>query len=195
MRFFSTRQSLPWWLLIISIAFNLGFGATYGVKSYGPATGASSDGGRGGGGTMSMVALPENLNLTPEQKTQMQQISDDLLLEISAFREEMRETRILLSQLLGMAELDEEAVTVQLDAINAIQRDAQRLVIDHLLQEKQLLQPDQLDAFNEVIQSRVCSGYGPGRGRGQGLGQGMGRGQRGGEGRGRGAGRGQGQGN
>lgn len=190
MRFFSTRQSLPWWLLIISIAFNLGFGATYGVKSYGPAAGASSDRGRGGGGTMSMVALPENLNLTPEQKTQMQQISDDLLLEISAFREEMRETRIVLSQFLAASELDEEAVAVQLEAINAIQRDAQRLVIDHLLQEKQLLRPDQLDAFNEVIQSRVCSGYGPGGGRGQG----MGRGQRGGEGRGRGAGRGQGQG-
>ena len=36
MRLLPTRRSLPWWLLVISIAFNLGFGATYGARTYGP---------------------------------------------------------------------------------------------------------------------------------------------------------------
>ena len=182
MRLFTTRNSLPWWLLIISLAFNLGFGTTYGVKTYGRSGGVFSGGGRLGGGTMSMVYLHENLDLTPEQEAQMQQITEDLLAGIDAFRQEMRDTRIVLAQLLGETELDQGAVADQLNAINAIQRDAQRLVVDHLLQEKRLLRPDQLDAFNEVIQSQVCRGYG----RGQGLGDGSGRGRGTGRGQGRG---------
>ncbi len=184
MHFFTTRQSLPWWLLIISIAFNLGFSATYGIRTYGPAAGASSGGGRLGGGAMSLVYLHENLNLTAEQEAQFEQINEILLLEIGALRQEMRETQMVLSQLLGEIELDQGIITAQLDAINLIQRGGQQLVVDHLLQEKQLLRPDQLDAFNEVIKNRVCPGYGKGRG------QGMGRGQGGGNGRGRGQGNG-----
>jgi len=190
MKFLASRQSLPWWLLIISIAFNLGFGTTYGVKTYGQSSPTTADiaTSGGGGGTMSMVTLHENLDLTPEQEVQVQQINEDLINEISAFRAEMRETRIVLSQLLGATEVDQDAIADQLAAVSAIQRDAQGLVIDHLLQEKQLLRPDQLEAFNEVIQSRVCRGYGPGSGPGSGRGQGDG------SGRGRGTGRGQGRG-
>jgi len=184
MHLFTTRQSLPWWLLIISITFNLGFGATYGVKTYGPASNTSSGSGRLGGGTMSMVYLDENLNLTAEQKIQIEQINENLLREIDSLRQEMRETQMVLSRLLGVTELDQSAVVHQLDAINLIQRHGQQLVVDHLLQEKQLLRPEQLDAFNEVIKNRVCPGYGKGRG------QGMGRGQGNGQGRGRGQGSG-----
>jgi hypothetical protein len=98
---------------------------------------------------------------------------------------------------LGEPQLDPNAVTGQLDAISATQREAQELVVDHLLQEKRLLRLDQLDAFNEVIKTRVCPGYGMGgggQGRGMGRGQGQGRGQGMGPRNGGGNGRGQGRG-
>ncbi|MHC4128671.1 MAG: Spy/CpxP family protein refolding chaperone [Planctomycetota bacterium] len=179
MRLLPNRQTLPWWLLIISIAFNLGFGATYGAKTYGP---AGTGGGRAGlgGGTMSLTGLHENLNLTPQQQAELQRINEALLLEIDTLRGELGDARVALSQLLGEAQLDPEAVRVQLDAISATQRDAQQLVVDHLLQEKQVLNAEQLEAFNEVIRTRVCPGYGRGgngQGRGMGRGQGMGRGR------------------
>lgn len=199
MRFLCTRQSLPWWLLIISIAFNLGFGATYGVKSYGEPTGARDDAARPGGGVMSMASLDQDLELSPEQVEQARQINDELLQAIGELRDEMRETRIVLADVLAAGDLDDEALDRQLEAIGEIQRSAQRLVIDHLLQEKQLLRPDQVDEFNEVVRNRVCAGYGRGHGEGRGMGRG-GRGGRGGGGGGRsgggtghgGGGRGQG---
>ncbi|MHC5006182.1 MAG: Spy/CpxP family protein refolding chaperone [Planctomycetota bacterium] len=191
MRLIPTRRSLPWWLLIISIAFNLGFGATYGAKTYGPGAGPPRGGAGLGGGAMSMVYLDENLDLSAQQQAQFRSINEALITEIDALREELREARIALAQLLGEARLDPQALTGQLDAISATQREAQELVVDHLLQEKRLLRPDQVEAFNEVIKSRVCPGYGMGRG-GQGRGMGQGRGQglgpRGGNGRGQGRG-------
>jgi Spy/CpxP family protein refolding chaperone len=140
---------------------------------------------------MSMVYLDENLDLSAQQQAQFRSINEALITEIDALREELREARIALAQLLGEARLDPQALTGQLDAISATQREAQELVVDHLLQEKRLLRPDQVEAFNEVIKSRVCPGYGMGRG-GQGRGMGQGRGQglgpRGGNGRGQGRG-------
>ncbi len=183
MRFLATRQSLPWWLLIISVAFNVGFGTTYGVKTFGQDTPAPHAG--GGNGSMSMVYLHEQLDLTPEQGAQMELINESLMTEITAARSSMRDARNALAQLLGAAEVDREAVDEKLATIGTIQYEAQRLVIEHLLQEKELLHPDQLEAFNEIIRSRICQGNGPGSGRGKGLG--------GGNGRGRGAGRGLGQ--
>jgi Spy/CpxP family protein refolding chaperone len=193
MRLIPTRRSLPWWLLIISIAFNLGFGATYGAKTYGPGAGPAPRGAGLGGGAMSMVYLDENLDLTPAQEAQFRLINEALFTEIETLRQELREARIALSQLLGESQLDPNAVTGRLDAISATQREAQELVVDHLLQEKRLLRPDQIEAFNEVIKTRVCPGYGmggggQGRGMGQGQGRGQGMGRRGGNGRGQGRG-------
>jgi Spy/CpxP family protein refolding chaperone len=179
MRLLPNRRTLPWWLLIISIAFNLGFGATYGARTYGPAVG-----GRGpGGGSMSMVYAHEGLDLSPPQQAQIDTINEDLLAEIEGLRREIREARLTLAELLSERDIDAQAVNGELDAISATQRDAQELVIDHLIREKQVLHPDQLDAFNQIIRSRVCPGQGMGRGGGMGPGPGRGAGQ--GRGRGR----------
>ena len=165
MRLLPNRRTLPWWLLIISIAFNIGFGATYGARTYRPTTG------------------DPGLDLSPEQEAQIETINEQLLVEIAGFRREIRDARLQLAELLGEREIDAQAVTGQLDAIAATQRDAQELVVNHLIREKRVLRPEQLDAFNEVIRGRVCPGNGMGRGGG--MGRGMGRGQGKGRGRGR----------
>ena len=102
---------------------------------------------------MSMVYLDENLNLTPDQQAQFQRINEELLTEIDALRQELLEARTALAQLLGEAQLDPEALSGQLDAISATQREAQEFVIDHLLQEKRLLRPEA--AAREWAEARV----------------------------------------
>jgi len=187
MKFLTNKKYLPWWLLIISLAFNLGFGSTYSIINYTTAKQNPSNTKNIGPGTMSMVFAHEGLNLSQEQETQMQQINENLLTNINERRTQMRNARKTLAELLSKSELDNEAITQQLDVINTIQRDAQQLVIDHLLQEKEILRPDQIDAFNKIIQNRVCpgdgsGGFGPGRGNGDG----SGKGRRDGSGRGQG---------
>jgi Spy/CpxP family protein refolding chaperone len=178
MRLLPNRRTLPWWLLAISIAFNLGFGATYGARTYRPAPG-----GRGlGGGGVAMVYAHEGLDLSTDQQAQIETIHEDLLAEIVGLRREIRDARLRLADLLDEREIDPQAVDGQLDAISATQRDAQEIVVNHLIREKQVLRPEQYDAFGKVIRDRVCPGNGMGRGGG--MGRGMGRGP--GKGRGRG---------
>jgi len=180
MKFFVNRNLLPWWLLIISLAFNVGFGATFGFRNYQAAIKTPTDSRNIGRGTMSMVFAHDELDLSPEQEKQIQQINENLLVRINEQRARMASARNTLAELLSQTNLDQESVARQLDLIGEIQRSAQQLVIDHLLQEKQVLRQDQIEVFNRIIRNRVCpgdgsGGFGPGRGRRDGSGGGKGR--------------------
>ena len=189
MRLIINKEMLPWWLLIISLAFNVGFGSTYTIRSYTPGVSATGNPKGIGRGTMSMVLAHEGLNLSSVQEAQIQQINENLLTKINSYRWEIGDARVTLAELLSQPELDQEAVATQLDVISAIQRDAQQLVIDHLLQEREILHPDQIDAFNKIIKNCVCpgdgtGGFGPGWRKGDGPGKGRRDGSGGGQGRG-----------
>ncbi len=183
----SKRQFLPWWLLLISLAFNIGFGSTYSIRSYRAAgttptpDPANSTPAQGlGGGTMSMVFAHESLRLSPAQQSQIQTINENLLSEINHKRMQLRTARRTLAEILSQSELSTEDVATQLDHLNTLQRAAQQLVIEHLLMEKAVLLPEQLEPFNDLIRQRVCpgdgtGGFGPGSGRGAGDGSGIGR--------------------
>ncbi len=189
MKILSQRTFLPWWLLIISLAFNLGFGSTLSVQSL--KSGTSTNPAGLGRGTMSMVFVHEDLELSPAQESGIQRINENLLSKIAPQRTRMNKARAMLAGLLSESISDLAAVAAQLDQINEIQREVQQQVIDHLLQEKALLRADQIEVFDEIIRQRVCpgdgtGGFGPGRGAGDGSGQG----RRDGSGRGLGQGRG-----
>ena len=154
MRWLPSRYSLPWWLLLISLAFNLGFGATYGTRTYGPVGGWR----RGPEGARMRERWREPLDLTDEQKARFDEINGALMEQIGRHRQQMRDARMELADLLIETEPDPGAIAVLLDEISAIQRDAQQLVVERLLQQKRLLEPGQLEAFNEVIRREVFSG-------------------------------------
>ncbi len=168
MRWLVSRYSLPWWLLIISLAFNLGFGATYGARTY---SGRGSDPVVDEGhrpDRRPRIKMPRELQLTDEQKEELADIQTDLLINVDEGRGGMRQAQRELIELLSQPEPDREAISQQLDRISEIQRRVQQHVVDRLLAEKQLMRPEQLEAFNKVIRSRLMSGRGMGRSGGRG---------------------------
>lgn len=190
MRWLPTKRNLPWWLLIASLAFNLGFSTTYGVRTYGPI----------GPGPRAeqrphRPRWHEPLNLTAEQRQEMRRISEEMFEQVRLHRQEMDEARSALADLVAADEPDHEAIAAQLDVISGLQRRVEELVVAHLLDQRQLLRPDQMEAFNEMVRQRLFPprGAGPGRGARPGRGAGPGGRSAGGPGRGgRGAGRGAG---
>ena len=147
-----------WLLLIVSLAFNAGFGTTFGVRTYRRHCG----GGAGEPGT-AYRGLAESLNLTPEQAAQMKAAKEELLRQVDAVRQELTVERDALAELLAAAEPDRAEIAARLERIGALRQRVQRTVVDHILHEKGLLNPEQASAYSETIRWCICphGGRGP----------------------------------
>jgi Spy/CpxP family protein refolding chaperone len=158
MRRFISQGNRLWWALIISLAFNAGFGTTFGVRTYRHYCGRD-----GHGEGTSLRNLHEVLNLTPAQAALMRSAKEKLLRQVGELRQELTAERESLAGLLATADPDRVAITIQLDKIADLQRELQRCVVEHLLEEKETLTPEQQETFNAIIRRRVCphGGHGP----------------------------------
>jgi Spy/CpxP family protein refolding chaperone len=157
MRSLWTGHNWLWTLLFASIAFNLGFGATFGVRTYrhyccpgGAACAVRQD-------------VMAQLDLSPEQRQSMTAAQDRMLERVEDLRQQLVAERENLADLVTAPTADHGAVAAQLDRIAAIQRQIQECVVAHLLGMKTSLTPDQQAKFNEVIRCHVCplGGRGP----------------------------------
>ncbi|UCD74027.1 MAG: periplasmic heavy metal sensor [Phycisphaerales bacterium] len=151
MRWTPSRNALPWWLLVVSLAFNVGFGATYGVRTYTPAPPEQPRDTRPG----PPRRMREALKLTSDQSERFGEISRRLFEDTKELRSQMRTEHGALAGLLAEAEPDRDAIGVQLDTIASLQRELQELVIDNLLEQRELLEPEQIPAFSRVIQRYI----------------------------------------
>jgi Spy/CpxP family protein refolding chaperone len=163
MRRLISRGNRLWCVLIISLAFNIGFGVTFGVRSCRHFCERES---RSEG--TSLRNLHELLNLTPEQDALMLSAKENLLRQVERVQQELTVERTTLATLLAASEPDRKAIAVQLDKIAALQQQLQRNVVEHLLEEKGVLAPVQQATFNEIIRRRVCpcGAHGPESGSG-----------------------------
>jgi Spy/CpxP family protein refolding chaperone len=166
MNWLPSRHVLPWWLLIISLAFNVGFGATYGVRTYSPAPASDA---KTDGDLSPRLMIYDELELSEAQREELEQINRDLLEQINAIRKQMFEARRALADLIIADETDQDAIERHLDEMSDIQRRMQQLVVEHLLLERQLLGPEQRARFDDMIQRRIFPGR-PDRGHGGGRG-------------------------
>jgi len=136
-------------LLIISLAFNAGFGTTFGVGTYRHYCAEHGDG-------VSLPDLHEDLNLTPSQQDQMKASKNELLHKVVDLRRELTSQRKALASLLAAPDPERTIIDKQLDKIALLQRKIQECVVDHLLDEKRLLSRKQQESYNEIIRLRVC---------------------------------------
>jgi len=158
MRRLLSRQNWLWSVLIVSVAFNAGFGTTFGVRSYRHHCRDSRH-----GEDASLVSFRDELNLTAEQEGSMRAAKEKLFEQLDRLDRAMIAERETLGRLLTASETDKAAIASQLDKIASLQRQVQQCVVDHLLEEKKQLAPGQHKAFNEIIRRRVCpcGGHGP----------------------------------
>ena len=145
----SPRNGL-WLLVLVSLAFNVGFGTTFGVRTYRHYCRAGGD-----GNGNARRSLQEALNLSPEQTAQMDDARAKLLLQVDELRQQLSVEREALAELVTAGEPDSAAMATQLDSVASLRREIQRRVLEHLLEMKKLLRPEQREAFDEVIRRHI----------------------------------------
>jgi Spy/CpxP family protein refolding chaperone len=177
----TSRRTWLWTLLIASLAFNIGFGATFAVRTVRKA---------GDAVPAPAPSLADRLDLTPAQRKRLAEERRRLTERVDALQGEMAEAQAKLADMLVEAEPDRDAVAAQLGTMTTLQRRMQECVIDHLLEERRRIPPGARKVFDDAVREQVCPGCrrdGGGRGAREGRGSGGGRGEgRGGGGRGRG---------
>ena len=148
-------------VLISSLAFNAGVGVTAGVRSYQERCEPGDRPHRG-----RRPDLLKGLDLRPEQVERFREAREAMSTEVGEMRRTLREEHAVLTELLLADEPDRQAVADQITAISALKESEQRRMIDHLLDMKAGLDPDQVEAFDEVLARRMARWHRPRGGRG-----------------------------
>ena len=146
----SPRQGLGS-LLIVSLAFNVGFVAMFAVRAYHRSGDHSPQ--------QSAAALPvlyDALNLTEAQESRMGESKENLRSRIDNLQRAMIAESETLGRLLADPEPDRGAITSQLQRIAAIQLQIQEQAVEHLLKDRDLLTADQQRTYKEIISLHVC---------------------------------------
>jgi Spy/CpxP family protein refolding chaperone len=98
------------------------------------------------------------IELTKDQKRQVEEIRKGFLPEVAGVRQALRQKRLELSDLLFAEDPDMRAIEAKSTDITFLQRELERKVIDHILQEKELLSPGQRGQFYEVLKREFDKG-------------------------------------
>jgi Spy/CpxP family protein refolding chaperone len=103
-------------------------------------------------GYLDLIALTEN------QKQQVENIRKDFLPRVAGIRQALRQNRLELNNLLFAEPPDMQAIEGKSRDISKLQTQLEKEVIDHILQEKELLSPEQKRQFYEVIRGEFEKG-------------------------------------
>ncbi len=144
-----------WLLLIVSLAFNVGFGSTLAVHKV-----RQMCGGRCGGPAMGPALcqshLFDSIDLSREQTQQFTRAQEALMTDVAAWRKACAAERAKLGELLTADKPDQDAIQAQLDRISELQRGVQARVVEHLLSQRKQLTPEQRTRYDELISQRIC---------------------------------------
>jgi Spy/CpxP family protein refolding chaperone len=98
------------------------------------------------------------IRLSEEQKQQVEEIRRDFLPRVAGIRQALRQQRLELNDLLFAEPPDMRAIEGKSRDISKLQAQLEREVIEHIIQEKQLLAPEQRRQFYEVIRGEFEKG-------------------------------------
>jgi Spy/CpxP family protein refolding chaperone len=139
-------------LLVISLAFNLGACLAVAVQVRAAQEARPQHRERG----KHRERLIGMLNLSAEQTEVLSVSRDQLFEDLRTLMRQVREESLVLADLITVPEIDMDAVTRQADAVAAVRNEIQRRMLEHLLGVREMLEPDQLEAFKEFA-SKVLS--------------------------------------
>jgi Spy/CpxP family protein refolding chaperone len=104
-----------------------------------------------------------------------------MIKRVHELRRAVKAEHRVLTDLMAAPEPDREAIEEQLGRIAAVRQELDRHVVEHFLDVREFLDPDQRGAFNKTIRRAFSHGGPGGRGLGghHGSGKGRGRGREG----------------
>lgn len=113
--------------------------------------------------------LHQQLSLTKSQAEKMKTLRDSFYLQSTIISSDLLERRTELVELLMASEPDIEKINEALSEINSKQAELQKKVINYLLEEKEILSPEQQQEFFLIIKERLLheackhktNGFGP----------------------------------
>lgn len=97
-------------------------------------------------------------DLTPEQKEKVQEIRKTFLPKLNRIREDLCQKRAELAESLFREPTDHSALSAIGERILRYQAELEREVIEHIIEEQELLTPAQRKRFYEIIVEQFSSG-------------------------------------
>ena len=98
------------------------------------------------------------IKLSEGQKQQVEDIRRDFLPRVAGIRQSLRQRRLELGDLLFAEPHDMKAIDDKSRDISRLQAQLESEVIDHIIQEKELLSPEQKRQFFDVIRTEFDKG-------------------------------------
>ena len=97
-------------------------------------------------------------DLTPEQKEKVREIRRTFLPKMERIRRDMRRDRAELARLLFAEPMDRNAVDALAHAVLRRQAELEEEVVEHIIEEQELLTPTQKRKFYEIIMEQFSTG-------------------------------------
>lgn len=108
-----------------------------------------------GGVERRVEALSDKLGLTAEQREAITAMDVEFRREARETRGEIREKRARLIDLLREDDPDREAIDALVTELSSVQERMEHLVVDHIIEEKSVLTPEQGSVFLDIIEQRT----------------------------------------
>ena len=131
--------------LIFSVVLNIAFAGSYAYRAL-----ASRP-----------AFVYEEMRLSDEQRARMISTRDPFIGRVDGIREEILELQVALMDAIAADPPDQARIPIILDEIHKQQRAIQRAVVEHLLEDKSILRPDQRQQFFALLKERIRSQMAP----------------------------------
>lgn len=99
--------------------------------------------------------LAKELRLSPSQIREIESLRKSLEPKLEEIREKLREKRAQLVNMLKEPEHDSAKINLLIKEIESLQTKLQKIAINHLLQEKKILTPEQQEKFFSIVSKRL----------------------------------------
>ena len=145
--------------IVLSVAFNVAFVAMW--FAYAGSSRLGSEVSQAGPDIVAEVWCPlhRELGTSEDQWREIEPLLKEFQASVSEQCRHVNKLRSGVIDLVATEEPDLEAIRAEQEEILATKRNIQRLVIEHLLAEKEVLTPEQQNRLFEMLRNRTgCSG-------------------------------------
>jgi len=150
------RYRILWLVLVASLAFNAGVGAAVGVRAYNSYTEHATSEGRSK--PQRELRILDHLDLTEDQRAELHAAREELHAKHQELRAAIRAETDVLADALQSTQPDRDAIDLQIRRLGELREQMDRDLVDHFIDIRLMLSPDQHEAFDEVIRHALHRG-------------------------------------
>ncbi len=140
------KQSIKVLAIIFSVALNIAFLSGYAVRKL----------------TDKPRFAYQELDLSKEQRTRIESSRDRFLSDLNGIGSSIVRRQIELIDLIAADFVDRRAVEAKFGEIHLLQQSMQQQVVEHLMEHKQIMTPEQRAKFFATLKSRIEEQGAPG---------------------------------